>query len=111
MQARSEFIQQFIITLNKQLPDPELNGASLADELAMSRMHLHRHLQRYYGKSAREVILRARMKRAKQLLRDKNLTIKHIAKNTGYSDPAYFSRVFRREAGCSPRQYRETEEE
>lgn len=111
MQARSEFLQQFLSTLKNQLSDPELNGASLAEELDMSRMHLHRHLQRYFGKSARELILRARLEHAKKMLRDKNLTVKHIARKTGYRDPAYFSRVFRKEVGYSPRQYREQEEE
>jgi AraC family transcriptional regulator of arabinose operon len=48
-----------------------------------------------------------RISRAKQLLVTSNYSINHIGRIVGYTDPLYFSRVFKRKAGVSPKQYRE----
>ena len=41
-----------------------------------------------------------------ELLQTTNLRIKEVAERSGFRDPLYFSRVFRRATGTSPRQYR-----
>ncbi len=48
-----------------------------------------------------------RISRAKQLLVTSNYSVNHIGRIVGYTDPLYFSRVFKRKAGLSPKQYRE----
>lgn len=48
-----------------------------------------------------------RISRAKQLLVTSNYSINHISRLVGYSDPLYFSRVFKNKAGLSPKLYRE----
>jgi AraC family transcriptional activator of pobA len=47
------------------------------------------------------------MLEAKYLLRYSGRTVADIAGHLGYPDPAYFSKVFRKAAGCSPQQYRQ----
>lgn len=111
MKSRSEFLEAFKQVLDQSISDPQLNGEQLAAALGMSRMHLHRHLQRYVGCSAREAILRERIKRARVLLMQEKYTVVSIATMLGFSDPAYFSRVFRQVCGLSPLQYRQQEEE
>jgi AraC family transcriptional activator of pobA len=36
-----------------------------------------------------------------------NLTIKTVAETLGFSDPAYFTRFFKRQAGLSPKEFRQ----
>lgn len=48
-----------------------------------------------------------RISRAKQLLVTSNYSVNHIGRIVGYSDPLYFSRVFKRKAGVSPKIYRD----
>lgn len=48
-----------------------------------------------------------RITRAKQLLVTTNHSINKISRIIGYSDPLYFSRVFKRIAGVSPKNYRD----
>ena len=48
-----------------------------------------------------------RISRAKQLLVTSNYSINQISRLIGYSDPLYFSRVFKKKAGLSPKLYRE----
>lgn len=52
-----------------------------------------------------------RMEKAKQLLLNRELSITEVAAYTGYSDPNYFSKVFRKYTSMSPRRYREEAEE
>ncbi|WP_428773359.1 arabinose operon transcriptional regulator AraC [Vibrio sp.] len=48
-----------------------------------------------------------RISRAKQLLVTSNYSVNRIGRIVGYTDPLYFSRVFKRKAGVSPKMYRE----
>lgn len=48
-----------------------------------------------------------RISRAKHLLVTSNYSINHIGRIVGYSNPLYFSRVFKRKAGISPKHYRD----
>lgn len=47
-----------------------------------------------------------RIKRAKTLLEESNLSIKEITNAIGYKDPNYFTRVFKKEVECSPTDFR-----
>ena len=48
-----------------------------------------------------------RVSRAKQLLVTTNYSVNRIGRVVGYTDPLYFSRVFKRKSGVSPKLYRE----
>ncbi|KKI89746.1 hypothetical protein WQ54_25725 [Bacillus sp. SA1-12] len=50
-----------------------------------------------------------RIEKAKELLLHTKLSLKEIAYEVGYKDPNYFSRVFKKWTGCTPKQYRSTE--
>jgi len=53
-----------------------------------------------------QYITRYRIKRACELLRNTEYSITQIAEQSGFDDPLYFSRVFKKEIGISPSQYR-----
>lgn len=46
------------------------------------------------------------MEKAKKLLKSTELPTSEIAAQVGYKDPHYFSFVFKKTQGCSPREYR-----
>jgi AraC-like DNA-binding protein len=58
------------------------------------------------GLTPHEYILELRVSRAQRLLADTDLDIGVIAARVGYSDPAYFSRLFSRRVGVSPKMFR-----
>ena len=60
------------------------------------------------GQTIREYQRMLRLDRAKQLLKETNRTVTEIAQMTGFTDVFYFSKIFRRECGCSPSEYRRT---
>ena len=58
-----------------------------------------------------EYLTQKRMNRAKQLLQRTNMRSSEIAYEVGYRDPRYFSFVFRKTQGCTPRAFRAGETE
>lgn len=59
------------------------------------------------GSNFSTMLLEIRMEKARELLRETNLKIYEIAIQTGYGDVKYFNRVFKRENGVTPVEYRE----
>ena len=58
------------------------------------------------GQTIKEYQYTLRLRKAEQLLAATDKSITEIARLTGYSDVFYFSKVFHREKGCAPRDYR-----
>jgi len=87
------------------------HGAELDPEAIAARLHtgystLRRQFRAQTGYSLKEYILRVRLKRAKNLLALSPMTIEEIAAETGFVDPYYFSRLFRKREGVAPSVFR-----
>lgn len=80
--------------------------ADYARALAVSPTHLSRLTRAATGNSAMRLIEARTIREARRQLAYTNLSITTIAYALGYADPAYFTRVFRRDAGVSPRDFR-----
>lgn len=78
----------------------------MARDLAVSRSTLCRRAREDLGMSVLRVHERVKIRWAETLLRDTELTVAEIAAHVGYSDAFYFSRVFKKHLGMSPRAYR-----
>jgi len=59
------------------------------------------------GQSFRQWLNTCRLRRAPQMLKDTELEISRIARDTGFATVQYFSRVFGNLTGISPRKYRQ----
>ncbi len=90
--------------IEENLDNPDANINDMAAAAAASRSTLNRHLKRLLGISATQLLIEARMKRAKELLEkqeEKGYTITHIATMCGYSDVHYFRRVVKTKLNVS----------
>ncbi len=61
---------------------------------------------RYTGVSPRQYIINIRMTMAKDLLMNTDFQILEISQIAGYENPLYFSRLFKKNCGMSPTEYR-----
>lgn len=59
------------------------------------------------GENFIEYLTRVRIRHAKELLKNPSLSIKEICVMSGYSDPNYFSRIFKKQEDVTPSEYRE----
>lgn len=78
----------------------------LADEAGMSRYHFVRRFREQAGHSPIQYFIHLKMQHACQLLDSDERPIKQVALALGYEDAYYFSRLFKKVMGISPRQYR-----
>lgn len=62
--------------------------------------------KKYYPMSPMKYVMKEKIKKAQNLLNYSTMKISAIAAECGFSSPAYFSTVFRREVGMSPEEYR-----
>ena len=62
--------------------------------------------KRETGESVTTYLTNVRVDHAKLLLKDTSIPINEVARRVGYDDPDYFSRLFRKASGTTPRQYR-----
>jgi len=78
----------------------------LCAEFSCSRSYLSHEFKKNTGKSFNEFVTDIRLRDAKLMLRNSRLSVTEIAFSVGYSDSNYFSAVFRKKIGMSPREYR-----
>jgi AraC-like DNA-binding protein len=86
--------------------DTELSVERLSTELGFSRVHLYKKMSSITGKTPVEFIRLVRLKRAAQLLRESQLTVSEIAYQVGFTDPRYFSKIFKAEYSKLPSHYK-----
>lgn len=82
----------------------------VAEMLKVSSVTLHRRL-RAEGKRFKEVVEDRSKAVAERMLRHSNIPIATVSRRLGYSDPATFSRAFRRWFGQTPREFRRQHQE
>lgn len=78
----------------------------IAEAFHFNPQYLMRIFKKKSGMSIVEYITKTRLEMAQKILLETNLPIQEIANMVGYSDYAYFTRVFKKETGCSPRRFR-----
>ncbi len=84
-----------------------INTKSIADKFGFTPAYLSKLFYEYKNVSPMDYIIQLRMEKAKELFQeDSELRIKDIAAHVGYVDSLYFSKVFRKYTGKSPKQYR-----
>jgi AraC-like DNA-binding protein len=91
------------------LTDAQLSVAWLARRLRCSADYLSHRFHTVTGQRLVDFITTERCSLARRLLADVSLSIKEVAVACGYRDPAYFSRVFRKQVGVNPRAWRKTQ--
>ena len=79
---------------------------SLAEEFHLSTPYVSKYIKDKSGKTFGEHVTQIRLKKAKTLLRNGNMTIENISYSIGYPNAEHFSRVFKKAFQMTPVQYR-----
>ncbi len=80
--------------------------SAIAARSYLSEEQLNRVVKKIVGMSTRDYLISLRMKKAVDLLDNKDWSVKMIALRLGYADPNNFTHRFKKFYGVSPRQYR-----
>lgn len=109
VQARSErdmLVDHMARQLTRDLQSPP-SLAELASALHFSENYLIRIFRESMGITPHAYVNAARIRKAKLLLSTSNITADRVAYECGFADYAHFYRMFRRDIGCSPKEYRQ----
>ena len=103
----TNFLELLIGVLEQNYGDENLKATNLHCYLKMSRSSLHQKMKNHISYTPSSFICHYRLAKAIDLLKHPNLSIKGIAYRVGFRDPNYFSRVFRKQIGMTPTDFRD----
>ncbi|MDR1174820.1 MAG: helix-turn-helix domain-containing protein [Treponema sp.] len=92
--------------IDRNFAAEDISLHSMAAHVGVSPNHLSAVFAQETGENFIEYLTRVRIERAKRLLSTTAMKSTDIAFETGFSDPHYFSFIFKKNTGLSPREYR-----
>ena len=101
-------IETFQFLLLKHLSDPTFSLSEAIAQTAYCEDHFRRLFKRYAGVTPAEYLSDLRINYAKQLLQHEypsHMKISGVAHASGFSDPYYFARFFKKKTGYTPSEY------
>ena len=104
-----QFMQQVMSFMEEQMDNTDITIDDFANKLMLSRTVFYRKLKSIVGLTPVDFVCEMRIKRAAQLIERSEYSFSQIAYMTGFSDPKYFSRRFKKIMGVTPTEYKEKE--
>ncbi len=96
------FINRFKSIVEAQMGNNELSVEDIGSKMGLSRVQLYRKVKALTGSSPVDLLRKARLVHAKQLLMTTDLSVSEIAYKVGFTSPSYFSKCFKDEYGKVP---------
>jgi LacI family transcriptional regulator len=82
------------------------SAAEIIERVPVSRSVLQRRFRKETGRTLQEEVLNVRMKRARQLLAESDLTLAQITERAGFRYQEYFGAAFKSRFGVTPAEWR-----
>ena len=100
-----KLLEKIMECIRKNITNSDLSVDMISDEVGVSRVHLHRKMKELTGQTPHDFIRGIRLKKAAQLLAEKNMNVTEVMYACGFANSASFSTIFRKYYGMSPRDY------
>lgn len=92
--------------MDKHYTDPSLNLAAVASEVGITDVYLSQFFKAHVGGNFSSYLEEMRINYASMLLRERELSIEEVARQSGYNSASVFRNAFKRCKGVSPSQYK-----
>lgn len=103
---KNPFFKKLMAVIEAKYPNPDFSPSQLAQSQNLSLSQLQRKIAALTDLTAVQLIRDRRLAHAKRLLRERALTVAEIAFESGFQDPSYFTRLFTKEIGCAPSEWK-----
>lgn len=104
---KKNFLSTKIIQYVKENIENELSRENIADQFAMSKDYVSHIFKEEYGISLISYINQEKINRAREYLIKGELSVGEISTRLGIDNFSYFTRIFKKEVGVSPQNYRQ----
>ncbi len=101
-QIENAFIGKFKKAVEEHIGDSNISVEDLAAQMGLSRVQLYRKVKALTGHTPVDLLRKARLTRAKELLTGTELTVSEIAYQVGFASPSYFTKCYKDEYGVVP---------
>jgi signal transduction histidine kinase/ligand-binding sensor domain-containing protein/DNA-binding response OmpR family regulator len=100
-----KFIDDILTLIRNHFSEPEFNVNDIIEKMGMSRSIFYKKFKSLSDQSINDLIRNFRLKKAAELLNSQQYSISQVAYDCGFSDPAYFSKVFKEFYKISPKDF------
>ncbi|MCI9141934.1 MAG: 2-isopropylmalate synthase [Lachnospiraceae bacterium] len=107
-EGREERIVEIITFIKNEYKTVTLD--TLSEAFHLSKPYLSKYIKEKAGMTFQEAVKKERMKKARTMLRETELTVETVAVEVGYENVEHFNRLFKKNYGMTPMQYRKQEE-
>lgn len=101
---KDERVIEFINYIHSHYREVTLDD--MAKEFFLSKQYISKYIKLKSGDNFGDILKRVRMKKAKTFLKNSTMTVESIAEQVGYQNVEHFTRLFKKEYGVTPIQFR-----
>jgi two-component system, response regulator YesN len=106
MQSTGKAVHKVMEYIQKNFASGSLSNTSLSEYVYLTPTYLSCLFKKETGKTIGDYLIEIRMEKSKELLKKHHNKLFEIARAVGYSDPNYFAKVFKKQVGMTPSEYR-----
>lgn len=99
------YMTKFYSLLKDRLADQDLSIELICSELGISKTGLYTKVKKHTGMAPMDFIRKSRLEASVKLLMEKKYSIAEISTIVGFCSPSYYTSCFRKEYGCTPKDY------
>ena len=100
-----KFVDAVLNQIKAHYTEPDFNVNDIIDKMGMSRSIFYKKFKALSDQSVNDLIKGYRLKKAAELVSSGSYSVSEVAYECGFSDPAYFSKVFKEFYKISPKDY------
>lgn len=101
----AEFLSHLLSLVEEKYSDPDFSVEELSQEIAMSRMQMHRKVKALTDQSPGEFLRTFRLERAKQMFSGTGMQVSEVCFKVGFNNVSNFSKVFKEYTGLTPSEF------
>lgn len=101
-EADKTFVGRLRTAIQENLGDSDFSVERLGEEIGLSRVQLYRKMKALTGQTPVELLRKARLTKARQLLEKTEKSVSEIAYEVGFTSPSYFNKCFKDEFDINP---------
>lgn len=109
LMGKGKYVDQYVNIVSKIIHNSyteNIKVEKIAEKLNINRSYLSATFKENTGMAIKEYLTNYRIEKSCGMLHNKHIPISDISNAVGFDDPFYFSRVFKKQMGCSPSEYR-----